>query len=484
MSSQHVRRRWGPCKERVRPCRRALRVTAVTAGRCADVRRAALLVAAVLPALATALTPLQAAAAPAAHGHVSAAVVTGRVADQDGHRLAGVRVVFSDDEGGLSTFFRIFGCVISGVASLGLVPPDPSLCGPDAVSTRTGQDGSFRLVLPTGSPVAGKGVHHLLLTGRSPGAHLAPATTARDLAYGGGRLPLGATPPWQPQGALPPPGGQTSITITPMQGSKERRTAPIIGTDNGEAWHLNLDDSGTATVDDRVLETGTRAVEAFATSDHTRYTSWQSPLGSSGTPTSRGAGCSTYLVDGTLAPFARCSFTDGRLGTALDLSGAFKATPKNACTSSCAQPNTLVIDLKDIRLMKAVIWRGCRCQTPELSLDGVTWTRWPGASVSGGDEAVVTGPPLPARYVRVSGDVFIFWDLRELSIWTDALLPPPLGAVTGATPACRYAGTGAAGCAISSASGLRGTAATLSNSASTSTPPIISNTAPILHASA
>src|SRR4051794_32920287 len=214
MSSRDVRRRWGPCKERVRPCREALCVTAVSAARCADVRRAALPVAAVLAALAAALTPLQAAAAPAAHGHVSAAVVTGRVADQDGHRLAGVRVVFSDDEGGLSTFFRIFGCVISGVASLGLVPPDPSLCGPDAVSTRTGQDGSFRLVLPTGSPVAGKGVHHLLLTGRSPGAHLAPATTARDLAYGGGRLPARAARLWQPRATVRPPGRPPPVTST------------------------------------------------------------------------------------------------------------------------------------------------------------------------------------------------------------------------------------------------------------------------------
>ena len=445
-----------------------------------------MLVVAVLPFVAaTALAPLPAAAAPPARGHVPAAVATGRVTDQDGHGLAGVRVVFSDDEGGLSRFFRDFGCVLSEVASLGFVPADPYLCGPDAVSVRTGPDGSYRLLLPAGSPVAGKGAHHLLLTGHSPGPHLAPATTTRDLSYGGGRLALGTTRLWQPRVTVRQAGGRTSITVAPMRGSTENSTAPIIGTDNGDAWHLKLDDSGTATVDDRVLETGTRAVEAFATSDHTRYTSWQSALRSTGTPTSRGAGCSTYLVNGTWAPFAHCPFTDGRLGTALGLSGAWKATPKNACTSSsCAQPNTLVIDLKDIRLMKAVVWRDCGCRTPEVSLDGVTWTQWPGAAVSGRDEAVVTGLPVPARYVRVTGNVFIFWELRELSIWTDPLLPPPLHAVTGAAPACRYAGTGVAGCATSSASGLRGTAATLSNKASTSTPPIISSTAPTLHANA
>jgi len=444
-----------------------------------------LLVAAVLPFVATALAPVASAAAPPTRGHVAPVVVTGRVTDQDGHGLAGVRVVFADDEAGLATFFRLFGCVLSAVASLGLEPDDPSLCGPDAVSARTGRDGSFRLSLPAGSPVAGKGVHHLQLTGRSPGPHLAPAATTRDLSYGGGRLALGTTRLWQPRVTVHESGGRTTITVAPMRGSKENRTAPIIGTDNGDAWHLKLDDHGSATVDDRVLEAGSRAVQAYATSDHTRYTSWQSPLRATGTPTSRGAGCATYLTDGRVSPFAPCPFTDGRLGTALDLIGANKATPKNACrSSSCAQPNTLVIDLEDSRLVKAVIWRGCGCQTPELSLDGATWTRWPGATVSGGEEAVVTGPPLPARYVRVRGDAFIFWELRELSIWTDPLLPPPLHPVAGATPPCRYAGTGVAGCAISSASGLRGTAATLSNKASTSTPPIISSTAPILHANA
>ena len=191
-------------------------------------------------------------------------------------------------------------------------------------------------------------------------------------------------------------------------------------------------------------------------------------------------------MDGSLAPLAHCPFTDGRLGTALGLLGAAAATPHNACTSSsCAQPNTLVVDLHDIRLLKAVVWRGCTgCGTPELSLDGTTWTTWLNATKDGKDEAVVTGPSLPARYVRVRGDVFIFWNLRELSVWTDPLLPPPLHAATGAaTRPCVYAGTGAAGCAISSASGLRGVEATLSNTARTSTPPISSSTAPIRQAS-
>lgn len=456
-------------------------VTARAGPRCAAVRRVATLVATVLAAV---LAPLPAAAAPAARAHVSADVVTGRVADQAGHPLGGVRVVFADNEAGLVTLFRVFSCVVSVVSSLGLEPADPSLCGPDAVSTRTLRDGSFRMVLPAGSPVAKAGQHHLFLTGISPGPHLAPATTARDLSYAGGRLGLGMTALWQPRVTVRETAGQTSITVPPMRGTKENRIAPIVGTDGGDAWHLELDDSGTATIDDRVLETGTRAVRAFAGAGRFRYAAWQWPLTPTGTPTSRGKDCSTYLVDGSRAAFAQCPFTDGRLSTALGLSGALKVTPKDACTSSsCAQPNTLVIDLDDIRLMKAVVWRGCTsCHTPELSLDGETWVAWPDATVTGADEAVVTGPSIPARYVRVQGDAFIFWELRELSIWTDPLLPPPLDATTGAARACLYAGTGAAGCAISSASGLRGVASTRSSNASTRMPPITSITAPIRHA--
>lgn len=459
-------------------------VTALTVRRWSVVRRAWLLVAAALAVLATAVTPLPAfAAATPGHSRASAVVVTGRVADQDGRGVARVRVEFSDDDGGLIAFFRALGCVVSAYTTLGLAPSDPQFCGPDVVTTTSASDGSFRLLLPAGSPVAEAGLHHLFLTGHAAAPHLAAATTSRDVAYRGGRLALGTTLLWQPHVTVRELAGKTSITIPPARGTKEDTTAPIIGTDGGVAWHVKLDESGAAAVDDRVLETGTRAVTAFATSDHTRYVAWQWPLTPTGTPTSRGKACSTYLVNGGLASFAHCPFSDGRLGTALGLRGALKATPHNACSgSSCAQPDTLVVDLHEIRTLKAVVWRGCvGCHVPELSLDGVNWLQWPGASVSGGDEGVVTGLPTPARYVRVSGSVFIFWDLRELSLWTDPLLPPPLRTAGAAHP-CRYAGTGAAGCPISSASGLRGVATTLSNKASTSTPPISSITAPIRQA--
>ena len=380
-------------------------------------RRRVLAVTLAVASLIAAAGPVE--AAPAKTHHVPR--LTGRVLDQAGHPVAGASVVLSAN---LSPF-ELLALGLTCALSFGAAP-DP-ICGPVALTTRTDRTGAFAFAVNPKWLVGEPGsTDELTVTGRSPAAGLKGAVSTENVAISGRDRSVGTIVVWQPAIGLSRSNGQYTVRVPAAPHSATlTKVARVLDRSRGLAWSLALDDHGNATVDERVFETGAPIISASATSGHVRYTSWDQRVVDVGVPTSRGLACSTYLTNGQLAPITGCPYTNGHLGQPMDLSTAMRVVPASACewSSDCASPNTLVLDLGQVRLLDAVVWRNCssRCVV-ETSLDGkVAWSAWPQQKQAGTRDAVVTGPKVPVRYVRVRGDNFIFWDLRQLSVWTEPL---------------------------------------------------------------
>jgi hypothetical protein len=383
------------------------------------VRTARLLAAALAAAgLLASATATPATAAPAA-GKADP-VLTGRVVDTAGRPVAGATVPISDDTSPLFFLVLPWVCVFTGGVFWA-----PEVCGPYAVTTRTRADGTFRVTLPRRAPVAQPGLHHFVVKGA------AGVQTNTTFGFAGRSQSLPAMTLWSGAFAISFSGGRAHVDTTPPKGATGAIAVRLRSTEPIPAWSLTTDENGDADVDERVFETGTRTVDGTAAGTVAgRKVTWRSasqPVQTRGTPASRGTSCSVYLKGGAVSKLRSCPFTDGRLGTELGLRNALALLPKDVCKwdGDCAAPNSFLVDLGSPRLVRAVVLRNCRC-TVELSPDGTTWLDWPLERTEGGADNVVSGPPVPARHVRIRGDVFTSWHLREISVWSDPLLPVPV----------------------------------------------------------
>jgi len=368
-----------------------------------------------------AATPVEAASS---RGH-RVPRLSGRVVDQAGHPVAGATVTVSASIAPIAAIVFGLGCVVS----LGAIG-DPA-CSPYALTTRTDRSGAFAFAVDPKWWVGLPGTtDSLAVTGRAPAAGLKPAVTTENVAISGRDVSVGAVVVWQPAIGLTRSGGQYAVHVPAAPaGSTLPKVARVLDSNRGLAWSLALDAHGNATVDERVFEDGAPFISVSAASARVRYTAWEQRVADVGVPTSRGLACSTYLTNGQLAAITKCPYTNGHLGQPMDLTTALRVVPRDACkwSGDCDSPNTLVLDLGRLRLLAAVVWRNCTSAcAAETSLDGTVWTAWPRQTQAGNSDAVVTGPQIPVRYVRIRGDVFMFWNLRQVSVWTQPL--PVLGA--------------------------------------------------------
>lgn len=363
-----------------------------------------------------AATPVEAASS----GSHRAPRLSGRVVDQAGHAVAGASVTLSSTLDGWALVGLGLTCALSfGTAG------DPA-CSPYALTTRTDRSGGFAFAVNPKWLVGLPGNTDLLtVSGRAPAAGLKPAVTTENVTITGRDVSVGTAVVWQPAIGLTRSGGQYAVRVAAAPaGSTLTKVARVLDPSRGLAWSLALDAHGNATVDERVFEAGAPFISVSAASARVHYTGWEQRVADVGVPTSRGLACSTYLTNGQLAAIAKCPYTNGHLGQPMDLWTALHVVPSDACEDpgDCDSPNTLVLDLGQVRLLDAVVWRYCtsRCAA-ETSLEGNVWSAWPRQTQAGDGDAVVTGPKIPVRYVRIRGDVFMFWNLRQVSVWTEPL---------------------------------------------------------------
>lgn len=347
--------------------------------------------------------------------------LSGRVVDQGGHPVAGATVELSATIDPVLLIGLALTCVLSfGAAG------DPA-CSPYALTTRTDRNGAFAFAVNPKWTVGQPGsTDELTVTGDAPAAGLKAAVSTENVTIAGRDRSVGTLVLWQPAVGLTRSNGHYAVHVPAAPHSATlTKIARVLDPSRGLAWPLALDSHGNATVDERVFENGTPIISVSATSSHVRYTAWEHRVTDVGVPTSRGLACSTYLTSGQLAPITGCPYTNGHLGQPMDLSTAMRVLPRGACewSTDCDSPNTLVLDLGRVRLLDAVVWRNCfsTCVV-ETSLDGgVVWSPWPQQKQAGDRDAVVTGPQIPVRYLRVRGDNFMFWNLRQVSVWTEPL---------------------------------------------------------------
>lgn len=329
-------------------------------------------------------------------------VVVGRVVDAAGRPVSHGRVRLETDEG-------LFGA-LSCLFSFGLI--DPGCL--NVPSTRTDAAGRFRFVLSSDwfGPriVDASGTRHV--------AGLLPAHTSRSVGVGRPVTGVGTLRLWEPSMSAARAAGRITFTTgSPPSGAKHGSVV-LTAERHREAWATGLSDSDhTATVDDRVAETGVHGWSATVRRDGTTYTSPEQAVPVAGTPNSRGRTCSGDDGRGNVAPFApRCPFTDGVLGAGVPIE-------RQGLDLRYAFGTSLDVDLGSVQLLSAVVIRGCNGCVVDVSADGATWQQWPGQQQERGasDEAVVTGVPLPVRYVRLQGRSGFLRDFREVSVWADAL---------------------------------------------------------------
>jgi hypothetical protein len=353
-------------------------------------------------------------------------VLTGTVADQDGHVVAGADVVLEDD------------AALSGIGLLMcLFPPFalfPGICFPHSASARTDAHGRYRLVLKGGSELASPGLRHLQVLGRAASGGPARPTFRGDLRLTTATRALPAVQLWTRPVSLARKDRRTTFTLVRPRGATGTASLFLRADDaKSLAYALPVKD-GRAEVDDRVLEVGTRGIDGRVAgtwaAGAATWTSPSLPVPTMGPPASRGLRCGTYAKGGAPVQYPTCPFTDGHLGTALGLLKALAlAKGLDVCEQErdCAAPNALVLDLGSLQQLDAVVWRGCSFCSVQLSLDGTTWLDWPDEQREGSSDAITTGDPFVVRYVRVQGNVFLTWDLREVSVWARPLLSvPPL----------------------------------------------------------
>jgi hypothetical protein len=418
-----VRLRQTSLSSRVPPCR-----PFVEPGVSARLRPPAAVVAALLQV--GLLPPAAAQAAPSARA-VTTVSVSGRVVDTTGRPVSGAVVTVGDNVPGLLIAIELFACVFSLAAVL-----DPLACGPHAVTATIRADGTFTARLPKGSPVQRAGTLRLSVRGMPVAVGLTGALTSTTRPYDGRTRSLGDLPLWQPELRQVRDGDRVRMDVDPPPGAKSFSMRLRSAGEKGVAWHLPVSKQGEIDVDARVLEPGTRSADGYAdgaVAGH-RAGFWSAgrPVAPAvAAPVSRKRPCSTYQDGGALMPIAGCPFTDGRLATELGLHEALRLVGRPSCQyddecSAPAAPNAFVLDLGEVRVMRAVLLRDCGCQV-ELSLDGTRWYPWLQERREGtAGDVVVTGAPVPAQHVRLVGDVFTSWRLREVSVFADRPLPVPV----------------------------------------------------------
>lgn len=350
--------------------------------------------------------------------------LTGTVTDQNGHAISGAAVGLFSTADAFGAALRGLGCVLSGGT-------DASLCSPDRLFTKTDRYGRFSLAFDPSWLIGRPGSLDILdVTGHVPSGGLHAAETTVDVTMTARDRSLGTVALWQPTVGVTHSNGQYSIHVpAPPAPATTIKAADIVDASTNVAWWLALDHNGNTTIDERIVEDGAPYLSFYAESPHIRYSAWRLRITTVGVPTSRKLGCSTYLNNGQLAPITGCPYTNGQLAQQMSFAIALKVVPHDACTTSsnCVSPNTMVLDLGQLRMLDAIVWRGCDACSVEVSLDGIDWFAWPQQKVNGSSDAVVTGTQLPVRYVRVQGDVFLFWRLRQLSVWTSPM--PVIGAL-------------------------------------------------------
>jgi hypothetical protein len=355
-------------------------------------------------------------------------VLTGTVVDQDDHAVAGADVVLEDDAAFSGLF--LIGCFFPGVVFI------PGVCFPHSASARTDAHGRYRLVVKGGSDLARPGLRHLQVTGAAGRGGPARPTFRGDLRLTTATRSLPGVQLWTRPVGISRSDGRTAFTLVRPRGATGTASLYLRADDaKSLAYALPVKD-GRAEVDDRVLETGTRGIDGRVVgtwaAGAATWTSPSLPVPTTGPPASRGLRCSTYAKGGALVQYPTCPFTDGHLGTRLGLLKALElARGLDVCEreSDCAAPNSLVLDLGSLQQLDAVVWRGCSFCSVQVSLDGISWLDWPDEQREGSSDAITTGDPFVVRYVRVQGNVFLTWDLREVSVWTRPLLSvPPLPA--------------------------------------------------------
>lgn len=355
-------------------------------------------------------------------------VLTGTVVDQDGRAVAGADVLLEDDAA--FSGLLLIACFFPGVAFI------PGVCFPHSASTRTDTHGRYRLVVKGGSDLARPGLRHLQVTGSAGHGGPVRPTFRGDLRLTTATRALPGVHLWTRPVSMSRSDGRTSFTLVRPRGATGAASL-FLRADDGKSLAYALPFKGDrADVDDRVLEVGTRGVDGRVVgtwaAGKATWTSAGLPVPTVGPPVSRGLPCSTYAKGGALVRYPSCPFTDGHLGTALGLLKALALEKGiDAChfDSDCAAPNSLVVDLGSLQQLDAIVWRGCSSCEVRVSLDGATWLAWPDEQREGSSDAVVTGDPFVVRYVRVQGDAFLTWDLREVSVWARPLLSLPEGAV-------------------------------------------------------
>lgn len=335
-------------------------------------------------------------------------VVTGRVLDAAGKpvRNGTVRLETSPDIVQALACLFSFGLIDAGCL---YVP-----------TTHTDESGRFRLVLPF-SWFPGKRIVDASGTRHAPG--LLPAHTSRVVDISRRVTAAGTLQLWQPSMSAASAAGRITFTTGPPPSGTKHGSVVLTAEHHREAWTTAMSGADhAASVDARVSETGVRGWYATASRGRTTYSSQEQAVPVAGVPASRGHGCSGDDGHGNLSPFVpRCPFTDGVLGAGVSVE-------RQGLDMRYPFGSLLDVDLGSVKLLKAVVIRGCRSCVVDVSADGATWQEWPGQQNEQGrfDEAVVTGVPLPVRYVRLQGNGGFMTDFREVSVWADAL---PVGAL-------------------------------------------------------
>ena len=368
-------------------------------------------------ALTLGITPAQAATP------TRGQVITGQVVDSDGHPIRGL-TVFVEDEALLQGLFGLLACAFNPFVAL-----IDGVCFPHSTEGTTDATGHYRVLLPAGSALAKPGLRQLRVIGRAAAAGLAASRFSGSFSLTRSTRGLPTARLWTRTATQTHTAGSTEFTLTPPAGTSKASAVLRADAAQGLAYAPVFKDF-KARLDDRVLEQGTRSLDGSATgtwADHdASWGSASTAVPTYGRPVSRGRHCSTYAKGGALVDYPGCPFTDGQLSVSLGLLKAVRTRERlHTCTSGsdCASPNSLVVDLGALHVARAVVWRDCTFCSVQLSVDGQHWTGWPAQVKQGFTDATITGAAVATRYVRVRGDVFQTWDLREISLWADPLLP-------------------------------------------------------------
>lgn len=359
----------------------------------------------VRPFAAAALLGLLAAVAPASAG--GTVYVTGRVVDGSGRGVSGARVVFSLSPD--PTIYNEQHCPVR---------PWEIQCKTHSVAGTTRSDGRYKLPVRLSSYLASEKKHDLTVTDRSGAeTHLAFYFVRKS-------MPIVDIPIWKGRASVDPDGPLHRIVhadaLPPSYGTKYMPGSLVeLVQGSTPVWQFPAVTEDRR-VDARLVETGTTGVRAYTVAIRQRqYMTYRTPLykiGGALRPVSRGATCATYGPDDTVLPLSGCRYTDGKLAAPID--PKYQQAGYRACTvaSQCANPRSILVDLKSAQPVGALVVRGCVPESAAVSAEGTVFAPW--VSHDFGDGALV-GVPALARYVRVSLGKCAF-GTTEISVFAPA----------------------------------------------------------------